>query len=60
LHMPTYKNRVCIYIHTHKKESTIVYIEERCTILYTYSLIFLRLLILIYKCRYSYCIFIDI
>jgi len=47
LHMPTYKNRVCIYIHTHKKESTMVYIEGRCTILYTYPLIFL-LIILIY------------
>lgn len=40
LHMPTYKNRVCIYIHTHKKESNqSVYIEERCTILSTHAFV---------------------
>jgi hypothetical protein len=41
LRMPTYKNRVCIYIHTYQKESSVVYIQERCTILYSYSLVFL-------------------
>lgn len=35
LHMPTYKNRPCIYIYyTNKKESSMVYIRERCIIIY--------------------------
>lgn len=29
VYMPTYKNRVCIYVHTHKKESAMVYIYKR-------------------------------
>ena len=56
LHMPTYKNRVCVYIHTHKKESMpSIYIEEQCTILSTHSSISLLplRLILIYIYRYS-------